>query len=303
MNRLNYFLILLCFFVSAAGSCVFAEGGKVRYPAVAGAFYPYDDERLSKQIDGYLAAAGDVAVKGEIVGIVAPHAGYHYSGAIAAYAFKTLAGKKYDTVIVLGPNHRVHGFRDVAIYKEGFFKTPLGNVPVDSEVALKILNADPAKFVSDPDLQTEEHSLEVEIPFLQRTLAPGFKIVPIMMGDYSRGTIERIATEIVKNTKGKKVLIVASCDLSHDKDYETACEMDRRALESIAKMDIGAVEKFEHAGKTEMCGYGPVMVLMHIARAEGVTKGRMLKYANSGDTTGDRSGRIVGYGAVVFARE
>jgi hypothetical protein len=303
MNRLNYFLILLCFFVSTAGFSAFAEGGKVRYPAVAGAFYPYDQERLSKQIDGYLAGAGDVAVKGDIVGVVAPHAGYDYSGAIAGHAFKPLAGKKYDTVIILGPNHRVYGFRDVAIYKEGFFKTPLGNVPVDSEVALKILNADPAKFVSDPDLQTEEHSLEVMIPFLQRTLAPGFKIVPIMMGDYSRGTIERIAAEITKHTRGKKVLIVASCDLSHDKDYKTACEMDKRALDSIAKMDIGAVEKYEGSGKTEMCGYGPVMVLMHIARSEGVTKGQMLKYANSGDTTGNKEGRIVGYGAVVFAKE
>lgn len=303
MNRLKFFLILLCVFVCICSARAYAEGEKVRYPAVAGAFYPYDQERLSKKIDGYIAAAGEVNVSGDIVGIVAPHAGYDYSGPIAGYAFKPLVGKKYDTVVILGPNHRVYGFRDVAIFKEGFFKTPLGNVPVDSELALKILNADAAKFVSDPDLQTEEHSLEVMLPFLQRTLAPGFKIVPIMMGDYSRGTIERISHEIVKHTQGKKVLIVASCDLSHDKDYGTACEMDKKALDSIASMNIDAVEKLETGGKTEMCGYGPVMVLMHIARSHGVTNGQMLKYANSGDTTGDRNGRIVGYGAVVFAKE
>ncbi|HRZ87081.1 MAG TPA: AmmeMemoRadiSam system protein B [bacterium] len=304
MNALRYLIVFFIFGAYLSQTLpLCAEGGHIRYPAVAGAFYPYDAERLSKMIDGYLQDAGQVDVKGDIVGIVAPHAGYQYSGPVAAYAYKALAGRKYDTVVIIGVNHRMEGFRDISIYKEGLFKMPFGNVPVDAEYAQGIMSEQPKKFVYEPDAHAEEHSVEVQIPFLQKVLAGDFKIVPIVMGDYSTPVIQKLAEAIIKHADGKKVLVVASSDLSHDKGYDTACTMDRQAIEAAAALDIAGVVANESSGKTEMCGYGPVLTLMCIAKEKGLPGGKILKYANSGDTTGDKYGRIVGYGAVVFSKE
>ncbi|MDP8262606.1 MAG: AmmeMemoRadiSam system protein B [Candidatus Ancaeobacter aquaticus] len=303
MNKtVHVLVVLLCSYLVTSVSTIHAESKKVRYPAVAGAFYPYNKERLTKIIDGYLDNVGEPKIKGAVVGVVAPHAGYAYSGQIAAYAFKPLQGKSYDTVVILGPNHTVYGFSDISVYKEGMFKTPLGMAHIDEDFTKKIIDSDPEKFVYEPDLHRKEHAIEVEIPFLQHVLKGDFKIVPVVMGDYSRETVEKLAHAIMKASVGKKVLIVASCDLSHDKDYKTACAMDKKAVDTIAGLDLDALESYGKNRKTEMCGYGPVMILMYIAKSEGVSKGTVMKYANSGDVTGDKSGRIVGYASIVFSK-
>lgn len=278
-----------------------ATTSQARKPVFAGSFYPANKVTLSNLIDSFLKEA-DIKgknVDGHIFGIIAPHAGYEYSGQVAAHAYRQIKGKRYTTVIVVGSSHRVP-FHGIAIYPEGSWETPLGAVPVDHEVA-KAITKGCKNIRFFPAAFEREHSLEVQVPFLQKTLT-GFKIVPIVTGkmdnnDYTELT--NALASIIRSDKGK-VLIVASSDMSHFHPYDAASRMDNTALQDIAELNVDGLSQRLSRDESELCGAQGVITLMMLAR-QVKGKAAILAYANSGDVTKDRS-RVVGYGAAAFFR-
>jgi AmmeMemoRadiSam system protein B/AmmeMemoRadiSam system protein A len=299
----HFFLIAILIYWGSSSMAQISKGGKevamkeIREPAVAGAFYPDKPEVLSKDVTGYLEKVKKEKVEGEIVALVSPHAGYMYSGQVAAYAYKLLEGRAFESVVVVGPSHRAL-FKGASLYDRGGFRTPLGVVPVDTELSKKMMEKrKEIQFL--PEAHAQEHSLEVQIPFLQVVLK-SFKLVPIVMEPYwSWETCQSLASAIAESVKGKKVLLIASTDLSHFYTYNIAVELDRIFLSHIAQFDIEGLNRDLKSGRTEACGGGPVVTIMLAAKMLGANRGKILKYLNSGDVTGDRS-RVVGYGAGVF---
>jgi AmmeMemoRadiSam system protein B/AmmeMemoRadiSam system protein A len=270
---------------------------EIREPAVAGSWYPGNPEVLSRDVKRYLENVKREKVEGEVVGLVSPHAGYMYSGQVAAYAYKLIEGKSFDTVIVIGPSHQAL-FKGVSIYDRGGFRTPLGVVPVDVDLSKKIMEKrKEIQFI--PEAHLREHSLEMQIPFLQ-TVLKTFKLVPIVMEpDWSWETCQYLSTAIAETVRGKKVLLVASSDLSHFHSYDEAVKLDKIVLDHIDRFDPEGLNRDLRNGRCEACGGGPIISVMLAAKALGANKGKVLKYLNSGDVTGDRS-RVVGYAAGVF---
>ncbi|MGA2317072.1 MAG: AmmeMemoRadiSam system protein B [Thermodesulfobacteriota bacterium] len=300
------YLIFLISFVLLAGSMAMAQiskGGKemgmkeIREPALAGSWYPGDPEILSRDVKRYLENAKKEKVDGEIVALVSPHAGYMYSGQVAAHAYKLIEGKSFDTVVVVGPSHRFP-FKGASLWDRGGFRTPLGVVPVDDELSKKLMEKrKEIRFI--PEAHNQENSLELQIPFLQ-TVLKSFKLVPIAMEpDWSWETCQYLASAIAETVRGKKVLLVASTDLSHYYTYNIAIELDRIFLNHIERFDIEGLNRDLKSNRTEACGGGPVVTIMLAAKTLGANQGKVLKYLNSGDVTGDRS-RVVGYAAGVF---
>ncbi len=279
----------------------------IREPAVAGAFYPADPEELAREVDNFLSKAPLKKSAGAILGLIVPHAGYVYSGEVAAHGFKQLEGRDIEAIILIGNSHRAY-FDGAAVYRDGYFKTPLGEVEIDSDLAGKIIGEN-KKIKADAAAHQDEHSLEVEVPFLQRVLKD-FKLVPILMGNGDLADIKILAQAISKNIKDKKVLVVASSDLSHYPSYEKANYADKKTYEAIL---TGQVEKLETAiaqlaserilnAQTFLCGQEAVEVLMLVMQDLGAKDIKLLKYANSGDTAGDKS-QVVGYSAIGFYNE
>ncbi len=270
-------------------------------PVVDGTWYPGTASELRKQVEEYLSRVPDPDSKGQTIAIISPHAGYIYSGQVAAHSFKTVRGQKFDSVIVIGPSHYVP-FRGVATYDCAGFSTPLGVIPLDSELIAALVKRDP-RIKDLPGVFQQEHSLEAELPFLQVVL-PGFKLVPLVMGDPDITTCRWLAEAIVECTKGKSVLVVASSDLSHYHSYDTASEMDQRLLQKIAAMDIEGVNQCLEDKKCEACGRGPIITAMLAAKKLGAGQCDILQYANSGDVTGEKMSPrgVVGYGAARISK-
>jgi AmmeMemoRadiSam system protein B/AmmeMemoRadiSam system protein A len=270
---------------------------EIREPALAGSWYPGDPEILSRDVKRYLENAKKEKVDGEIVALVSPHAGYMYSGQVAAYAYKLIEGKSFDTVVVVGPSHRFP-FKGASLWDRGGFRTPLGVVPVDDELSKKLMEKrKEIRFI--PEAHNQENSLELQIPFLQ-TVLKSFKLVPIAMEpDWSWETCQYLASAIAETVKEKRVLLVASTDLSHFYTYNIAVELDKIFLNHIERFDVEGLNRDLKNNRTEACGGGPVVTIMLAAKMLGANHGKVLKYANSGDVTGDRS-RVVGYAAAVF---
>ncbi len=267
---------------------------EIRRPAVAGAFYPGNRLFLQRQVDGFLAKAKKVELAGELIALISPHAGYIYSGPVAAYSYKQLKREDFDTVILIGPSHRV-GFAGASIYNQGPYQTPLGLVEVDSDLANKIIAQDKnIRYI--PQAHIREHSLEVQLPFLQRTLKD-FKIIPILVSDSSLKNCQTLADAIFKSIEGKKVLIIASTDLSHYHPYKEACRLDKITLDAIMTLNPEEVAK-----KGDMCGKAAVLTTIMLAKKLEADKVIILKYANSGDTAGPKDG-VVGYGAVAIVKK
>ncbi len=257
----------------------------VRNPAVAGLFYPGDPRELRGMLADYLNAvsAGGVVPKA----IIAPHAGYVYSGPIAATAYARLkpARGHITRVVLLGPAHRV-GFHGLALSSADCFQTPLGRITVDREAIEKISRLPQVRVMDAAHAQ--EHSLEVHLPFLQEVLGE-FKLVPLVVGDAGAGEVGEVLDLL---WGGPETLIVVSSDLSHYHDYRTAQQLDRatsQAIEQLRPEDI----QYDHA-----CGRNPVNGLLHVARRRGL-KAKTIDLRNSGDTAGSQD-RVVGYGAYVF---
>ncbi len=282
-----------------------AQGGRIEEAAVAGLFYPGEKDALAAMIDGFLSKV-DVSPAEKLRGLVCPHAGYRYSGQTAAYAYKQLIGGDIETAIVMAPSHYA-AFRGAAVADVEAYRTPLGLIelsPKANELGKK------APFVVNPPCRvrrppwsvespkkappagedtphTWEHSLEVQLPFLQKTLKE-FKLVPIVFGEVDAEEVARVLAGCLDD----KTILVASSDLSHYYPYDVAKRMDESCTRAICELDIESMEK------QEACGKGPILALMHIAKDKG-WKTKLLDYRNSGDTAGDKSG-VVGYAAVAF---
>lgn len=273
---------------------------EIREPAVSGTFYPDRPEILQREIEKYLDQARPERVEGEVVALVSPHAGYIYSGRVAASAYRLIQGKGFDSVVVVAPSHRV-AFKGASIYDRGGYRTPLGIVPVDVELSQKMMERwRGLQFL--PEAHRQEHSLEVQIPFLQVVLK-SFRLVPIVMEPYwSLETCRALGQAIAETVRGRKVLVVASTDLSHFHSYEKAVQLDRIVLGHLERFDAEGLSRDLIEGRCEACGGGPLITVMMAARALGADRSKVLQYLNSGDITGDRS-RVVGYVSAVLYRK
>ncbi|MEW6375687.1 MAG: AmmeMemoRadiSam system protein B [Thermodesulfobacteriota bacterium] len=304
MRRLFYFLLFISLLLmSSVVAAQTPKGGKemgmkeIREPAVAGTFYPDRPDILSRDVKRYIENAKKEKIDGEIIALISPHAGYMYSGSVAGYAYKLIEGKAFDSVIVVAPSHRAL-FKGASLYDRGGYRTPLGVVPIDVELSRRMMERGKGiQFL--PEAHAQEHSLEVQIPFLQVALK-NLKLIPIVMEPYwSWETCQSLASTIADTVKGKNILLIASSDLSHFHSYEKAVELDKVVLNHIERFNPEGLNRDLKGGRCEACGGGPIISVMLSAKALGANKGKVLKYLNSGDVTGDRS-RVVGYAAGVF---
>ncbi len=282
------------------------QAGRVREPAVAGLFYPADKAELSGLIDRFLTAVPEQKV-GRPRALVCPHAGYRYSGQTAAFAYKLLAGRSVATVILLAPSHYA-AFRGASVSSADWFRTPLGNVPISEQARVLATKPpfvlEPRCFVQRPAWSgqssrpvpaagedtpdTWEHSDEVQVPFLQKTLGK-FKLLPIVLGEVDPEEVARGLAPLVNDS----TLLVASSDLSHYHPYDRAKALDARCVTAMTNLDLAGMRS------EEACGKAPILTIMNLARLRG-WKARLLDYRNSGDSTGDKEGGVVGYAAVAF---
>ena len=266
-------------------------------PVVAGQFYPADPVKLGSMVRSYIDGAGRPTLKGEVYGLIAPHAGYIYSGPTAGHAYRDVKGNRYDVVVLVAPSH-TSSLAGVAVLDMDAYRTPLGEVPIDREKIRALM--DQAPWIDHvPALFAREHSLEVQLPFIQAALAPGFKLIPVVMGSPDPLLAEAFSEVLARQFRGKSVLYVASSDMSHYLTYDQAKEMDKGTLEILRSGEIGTLVHRCSKRESELCGLGPVQVMMHLARKMGIEGGAVLKYENSGDTAGARD-RVVGYAAVAF---
>ncbi len=303
-KRFSFAVFLLCAFFASrlSGDSGLADAkSSVRQPAVAGQFYPAQPEELRRMIDEDLAQAVDPPLAGNLIAIVAPHAGYIYSAKVAAHSYALLKGKKFDRVVVIAPSH-FEAFPFVSVYNGDAYATPLGNVAVDKEFAAKLAKSNSLIQLSSrghtPTQEQGEHALEVQLPFLQRILGD-FKLVPIVMGDQNYEIERALGLSLAKLLKGTNTLIVASSDLSHYHTYDEASAMDHKTLKAISEWDYLSLSQNFERRIWEACGGGPIVSTMMAAERLGANQAKVLKYANTGDVTGDHS-RVVGYGAVAF---
>ncbi len=275
---------------------------KTRVPAVAGSFYPADAQDLKKTVDGLLAQAATPEVNEPLVALIVPHAGYPYSGTVAAQAFSLLKGRKYSRVVVIAPSH-YESFDFASVYDGDAYATPLGSIPVDKPFAARLARGPWIKLSSrghtGPNAQ-KEHALEVELPFLQRTLG-SFTLVPIIMGDQSYELERALGLALAGLVRGNDTLIVASSDLSHFHTYDVASALDQHLLRAVQDWDYLSMSRNLERRAWEACGGGPIIAAMIAAERLGASEARLLRYANTGDVTGDR-GRVVGYGAVALLK-
>jgi AmmeMemoRadiSam system protein B/AmmeMemoRadiSam system protein A len=284
-----------------------APPGRIRPAAVAGSWYPDDPDELARLMDEMLASVEPV--DGEPIALIVPHAGYVYSGLVAAHGFKQLEGVNYDVAVVIASDHQAPLSSPISVWAEGGFETPLGVVPVDVELAQALLEADP-RITFDPDTHTSEHPIEIELPFLQR-VCPGCSIVPVLMGASDTETVQALADALIATLSNtdKRTVIIASSDLSHYPTYNDAHLADGATLSAIETGDPvrvrDTIRSTMAAGLSDLvtcaCGEGPILVAMRAAQGLDADTTTILTYANSGDVGGDRD-RVVGYGAVMFWR-
>lgn len=273
----------------------------VRPSPIAGRWYPGDPQQLAAEVDRYIAAARPhlPPLQGEVIGLVAPHAGLIYSGPVAGYAFAAVEGKTPDVVAVLSPMHHPYPYPLLTTAHDAY-ATPLGKVPVDRAALAafqQALGAEIAAVANDP-----EHALEIELPFLQRALGKPFRLLPLMMRDYRPEVCRAVGSALAHTLQGKNALIVASSDLSHYYPETVARPLDENMLARIAAMDPEGVLRAEAEGAGFACGAGPIAAMLWAARQMGANKAVVLRRASSGDILGDYSS-VVGYGAVAVLRE
>ncbi|CAG0932296.1 hypothetical protein TFLX_02525 [Thermoflexales bacterium] len=282
---------------------------EVRPPTVAGAFYPANPDHLTQLIDEYLAAVHRLEPEPSLV--IVPHAGYVYSGGVAAHSFKQAIDRGYTHVIILGFSHsQAYSFDGAAVWAAGAWRTPLGEVPIDATLAQKIIASAPDVFTADRSVHLDEHSLEVQVPFIQRVL-PGVPIVPISIGRPTLENAQAVAdalTQVLRETP--HTLVVTSTDLSHYPSSQDAVRVDQASINAVVSLDPLALDAWEEEAlssrtpdlRTIMCGKGPVLVSMLLARSLGAEQVNVIHYANSGDVPQGEPGRVVGYVAIEFVR-
>ncbi len=274
----------------------------VRPPAVAGQFYPSDPEKLRSAIEAYLkrSATGNA---GNPIAILVPHAGYVYSGQICANGYRQAMGVNYDTIVILGVNHTTGDFRGVSLGNYGALRTPLGEIPVDTNLTAALLS-ECKDCVQSRQVHIAEHSIEVQLPFIQ-VLFPKALVVPAIIHPPDYDMCVRFGKALGKVLKNRRALIVISSDLSHYPSYENASKTDHQTLDAIASLDT---VRFASTMKeldvpnlaTRACGEAAIIAGITAAKSLGARRAFVASYANSGDTPGGDRSRIVGYGAVVL---
>lgn len=296
--------LFLSFVVVPSWSAEAAAGLKLRQPGVAGSFYPADAKALTAMMEDQLIRAKQTAIQGQILAVVAPHAGYEFSGPVAAYAYAALKGRSYKRVVVIAPSH-YDAFDFASVYEGDGYTTPLGTVMVDKEFAAKLTKADKAIRFSgrghEPTPHGTEHALEVQLPWLQHVLG-NFALVPVVMGDQSYESSRELGVALANLIHDNATLIVASSDLSHYHSYWEAARMDHETLHAVEEWDYLSLSQNSQLRIWEACGGGPIVAAMIAAERMGARDVRVLHYANSGDTSGDRS-RVVGYGAAALVKK
>jgi len=321
-----YRLVFLACSVWLVACSTFAS--EIKQPNVAGSFYPDNPQELSQMIDTFLNAAKPQAEEGNIFALISPHAGYGFSGGVAAFGYKLIKDKPYKTVIVIGPSHN-YGFSGVSIYPEGTFRTPLGDLEIDKEFTKELLYKDKDIFF-EPGVFVKEHSVEVQLPFLQKVLSNfsatknggpasaiksggyaniggvnhyGWKIVPIVMGDCGFSTCQKLA-DLLKEAIGNRqdVLVVASTDMYHGYDYEESKIIDDLTLSYLKNMDAQGLYNGLREGKLQLCGGFPVVSTLILAKELGHSKLNVLQHTNSCVVTGKMIKGIwtVGYASCVI---
>ncbi len=281
---------------------------KVRHPAVAGSWYAGTSTGLRAQIEQcftHKLAPGElprVVQEGprNLVGLVCPHAGYMYSGPVAAHAYHELAKDgKPDVIVIFSPNHTGRGSA-LAVMNEGVWRTPLGDVEIDSETAAQIVNESRIIDVDDR-AHAHEHSIELQLPFLQYLYASAFKFVPISFLMQDLESSREVGQATAKALSGKNALVIASTDMTHYEPQERAQQKDKMAIDAAIKMDEKKYYSAVESQAISTCGYGPTIAAITAAKALGAKKGSLLCYRTSGDVTGDFSA-VVGYASIVFTK-
>ncbi|MEW5691842.1 MAG: AmmeMemoRadiSam system protein B [Candidatus Hydrogenedentota bacterium] len=298
----NYVVLFLSlFFMSliACGSDTTPQTTKIRYPAVSGLWYPSDKQQLESLVAKLLNQNKvDVKIEGKIIGLISPHAGFSYSGGVAACGYNLLKNKKYKTVVGVGLSHR-YPLNDVSILEEDIYRTPLGDVLIDKDWVKKIKTKLPSlKYVKDAHIK--EHSIEAQVPFLQAVLSD-FKLVEVLVNritDENMKTINTIFEEAYKDN----CLIIVSTDLSHYHPYVTACEKDSETIKFVLNKDFNGLIESMQKGYTEACGSAALVgITMFINKFK--LKPTLVEYKNSGDVTGDFDRGVVGYASIVLIDE
>ncbi len=277
------------------------ERDYVRPPSVAGLFYPAGKDELRHTCAKYMEDARrelSSLADDRLFGIVAPHAGYQYSGYTAAHGYASIPPNSFQRVIVVSPSHREY-FDGISVFSGKSYSTPLGEIEVDVGLRESFLELAGESAIESRAGHKTEHALEVQLPFLQLALG-SFKLLPIVMGDQNRkycGILGKVIADLVS---GDRTLVVASSDLSHYHDYDTAEALDKVCADDVAQLDPDKLLDDLQDGRCEACGGGPVASLLYAAKASGATNARVLYHCNSGDTTGDKTG-VVGYLSAVVS--
>lgn len=270
---------------------------KIRKARVAGLFYSKQKATLEKEVAVFLENSKRESGVNKIYGLVAPHAGYLYSGGVAARAYRQIVNEDFELIVVISPSHKMY-FDEISVYNGNAYQTPLGDVKVDQESAKKLVSLHPDIIYSDFGHEIDEHALEVQIPFLQQALYE-FKLLPVVMGNQDSANVEILANALAELLKDKNALIVASSDLSHFHNQEQAKALDNIVVETVAAYDYDSLAKNLQEGSCEMCGGGPVLVTMKACQKLGAKKSKVLFYRNSGDVTGEHD-QVVGYMSAMF---
>ncbi len=301
---IRFMAALLCLVQLAVPNCSrAADPTNVRQPAVAGSFYPADPKTLTAMIDDMLAKASVKPISDPILAVVAPHAGYQFSGPVAAYTYAALQGHKFTRVVVIAPSH-FEALAFTSVYNGDAYATPLGTVKVDKTFAAQLAKINSSIRLSGqghtPTPQASEHALEVQLPWLQRVLGD-FELVPIIMGDQSYESSRALGVALAKLIHTDDTLIVASSDMSHYHPYDDAVKIDHKTLNALQAWDYFSMSRNFQERVWEACGGAPIVAAMIAAERRGANQALVLKYANSGDTSGDHS-RVVGYSADIFVK-
>ena len=291
MKKRGLIIISFLFFIFLLVTLSWPQG--IRKPIAADGFYPGNPEQLSRQIDGLLQNAKRPALSSEnLIALICPHAGYVYSGQVAAAAYRLAQGKDYETVVIIGPSHR-YGFEGCSIYPSGGFETPLGIAVVDESLALELSKASGFGYI--PEAQAQEHSVEVQVPFIQKVL-PKAKIVPIVMGYQTRTTIVALAHSLSEVLPGKKVLVVASTDMSHYLPKKDANKIDAATASLIKSFNTDLLLAKIQRGENILCGGGPVLSTLLYAQKGEKARVEVLDYADSSQSSsGTPESEVVGY--------
>lgn len=274
----------------------------VRPSSLAGRWYDDDSEMLARRVDEYLDGAQLPELEGDLVAVIAPHAGHTYSGAVAGYAFAALRPLRPDVVAVIGPMHHPYS-QPIMTTAHDAYSTPLGEVTIDKDLLseLDAVLKSELGFGLSPVARDPEHSLEIELPFLQRALSSEWKLLPVMVRAREPLVSQAVGRALARVLRPRNFVMVASTDLSHFYNQQTALTYDRAMLNAIESFDPEEAFDLERAGKGFACGLGALTAVMWAARELEANTVKVLRHATSGNVTGDYSS-VVGYGAAVILK-